>query len=617
MLPDPFHRVGAVATLLSGGSTRRIVLGGRRRCIVPNVDHPRSTVALLEFVSPDEEHGHRMMYETSSLPTSKGPLLSVEDYLSVIRARKWLVLGLTLLGLLAGLLFTSSRTEEYEAVTTVLVNPTPVASASNNLVAANLDREVEVLVGDTIRTLATERVAADGQAPLTGAEIDDGLEVEFAVGSDVIRIGFTSPEAVRAANVANAFADAYVGDRLAGQTTYYEHQLAALNADIAEREQLLTDLTGQIAALDAQRAEITRTLANNPTERSVQLDAIASTRQQAATRQNDATAEVRDLTKQQLTVTNSAQSQAPAGEILSRAETPGSPTGIGNLPVILAALVLGLILGVSAASLAERLDSSAGDPQEVTAALDSPVLGTIPTHLGVRAGRGPEHMVMRSKQSSARSHEAREAFRRLRTAIEYLMRVDELKSLLITSTNPGEGKSLTSSNLAVALASRGVRVALIDADMRRPTLEIWFGRQNTSVGLSGYLGGLGDDFEAMLFDDIPGFALVPAGPSPANPGDLLASARFIELLKELGSQVDLILIDTPPIGAAADASAAASAVDGVLLMVDAKRTSTDELRATRADLERAGANIVGAVLNRYHAGGRSGGQAYYYNNSGK
>jgi capsular exopolysaccharide synthesis family protein len=214
---------------------------------------------------------------------------------------------------------------------------------------------------------------------------------------------------------------------------------------------------------------------------------------------------------------------------------------------------------------------------------------------------------------SAKVQRARESFRRLRSAVQFLGTSRDADTYLVTSARPAEGKSTISVNLAAALAQGGAKVCLINADLRRPTVERMLGVPNVR-GLSSWLTDNSVTDIMVPVDGTPGLVLVPSGPPPANPGELLATGGLDELLGELSTQFDVVIVDAPPVLSAADASAIAPHVDGTLIVVDSRRTDTDTLLRVRGELERTGGRLLGAVLNRDSTDGgpRLGRDRYAY-----
>ena len=190
-----------------------------------------------------------------------------------------------------------------------------------------------------------------------------------------------------------------------------------------------------------------------------------------------------------------------------------------------------------------------------------------------------------------------EAYRTLRTNLEFASLDRPLKTMVGTSPGPEEGKSTILANLAVALAQAEKRVILVDSDLRRPSLHRIFGLQN-SLGLTNMVV----DEEAfhtppLQETPVPSLLLLPSGPLPPNPSELLGSRRMEEIIALLSQRADMVLFDAPPIIAVTDAAVLASKVDGVLLVIGAGKTKRDHAQRAKILLEKVNARLVGAVLN--------------------
>ncbi|RRR76670.1 MAG: polysaccharide biosynthesis tyrosine autokinase [Candidatus Viridilinea halotolerans] len=191
---------------------------------------------------------------------------------------------------------------------------------------------------------------------------------------------------------------------------------------------------------------------------------------------------------------------------------------------------------------------------------------------------------------------AAEAYRTLRTNILFSSLDRPLRTLLVTSTAPNEGKSTTLANLAVTMAQAEQRVLLVDCDLRRPSLHTLFGLSNEQ-GLTNAILAQGDELPPLQATAVPGLSVLTSGPLPPRPADLLGSRRMAALIERLSANVDMLLFDTPPVVAVTDAAALAPRVDGVLLVLHAGHTRRDRAREARQLLEKVKANIVGVVLN--------------------
>jgi non-specific protein-tyrosine kinase len=194
---------------------------------------------------------------------------------------------------------------------------------------------------------------------------------------------------------------------------------------------------------------------------------------------------------------------------------------------------------------------------------------------------------------------AAEAYRTLSTNIQFSSLDKDLKTLLITSVGAGEGKSIVLANLAITMAEGGRSVVMVDCDLRHPALHTLFGLTD-QPGLTSMMlnDALAPPLQATSVEHV---SLVPAGPLPPNPAELLSSERFTRVLGEIGQRADVVLIDAPPVAAVADATILAARVDGVLLVVDSGRTRRDAGRRASEQLQRVGAHVLGAVLTNVKA----------------
>jgi non-specific protein-tyrosine kinase len=191
---------------------------------------------------------------------------------------------------------------------------------------------------------------------------------------------------------------------------------------------------------------------------------------------------------------------------------------------------------------------------------------------------------------------AAEAYRTLRTNIQFSSLDKPLQTLLATSSAPDEGKSTTIANLAVTMAQAEQRVILVDCDLRRPTLHTFFDLSN-EAGLTSMILAQ-EDAEIPLQDTgVPGLSLLASGPLPPRPADVLGSRRMEAAIARLRAEADFVLFDTPPVVPVIDAAVLATKVDGVLLIFQANHTNRDRARKARQILEKFKANIVGVVLN--------------------
>jgi non-specific protein-tyrosine kinase len=268
---------------------------------------------------------------------------------------------------------------------------------------------------------------------------------------------------------------------------------------------------------------------------------------------------------------------------------------------------MALLVIAGVAFVVEQLDDSIKDTDAVEEVAGLSTLGSIVRMQGEVSRREMYQLVGLLYPRSS----AAEAYRALRANIEFACVDRPLHTLLVTSAAPGEGKTITASNLAVVVAQTGRTVLLVDADLRKPAVHMVFGLPN-AAGLTTMLRDEKVSLDTIIHvTEQPGLGIVTSGPLAPNPAELLGSNRMQGILDRLRESADLVIFDSPPLQAVTDAAVIGSFVDGTLLVIDAKRSRRRVVRAGREALSRAGANVLGAVLNRVPAGSHFAYGGYY------
>jgi capsular exopolysaccharide synthesis family protein len=204
-----------------------------------------------------------------------------------------------------------------------------------------------------------------------------------------------------------------------------------------------------------------------------------------------------------------------------------------------------------------------------------------------------------------------EAYRTIRTNIQFSMPKGQLRTMLITSSTPEEGKSTTTSNLAITMAESGNRVLLIDADLRKSVIHKMFELPNLK-GLTNVLAEDLDYREILRSTKVKGLDILTGGPKPPNPSELLGSDKMRTFLESLKKDYDIIILDTPPVLPVTDAAILASLVDGVVLVSSYGQTTFEGLTRAKVQLENVDAKILGVILNKVPTSKRGGHYYYYY-----
>jgi non-specific protein-tyrosine kinase len=282
---------------------------------------------------------------------------------------------------------------------------------------------------------------------------------------------------------------------------------------------------------------------------------------------------------------------------------PISPQVLRN--TALAAMV-GFMLAVGVIFVIEAIDDTLKTPEEVKKALGLPVLGVITKHVA-EDGKPICSISPRSPVS--------EAFRSLRTNVQYTAVDEPIHKLLITSTDPREGKTTIVTNLGVVFAQNGNNVTLIDADLRKPTLHRKIGVPNRSGLTSLFLRGQENLETVIQKTSVPNLSVITSGELPPNPSELLGSKKMEAILAQIRQSADMIILDTPPALAVTDAMVLVPYVDGVLLVVKPGFTKTSGARQVVEQFRRSNSKLIGVVLNELDLG-KSRYSYKYYNYKG-
>ncbi|RPI34398.1 MAG: polysaccharide biosynthesis tyrosine autokinase [Chloroflexota bacterium] len=284
--------------------------------------------------------------------------------------------------------------------------------------------------------------------------------------------------------------------------------------------------------------------------------------------------------------------QRPTITLLERAETPLTPSGLSLPMYALLGLIGGVLAGSGLAFLLQNLDNRLYSQEKVQALSSLPVLGEISVFKD------------RKKKLFLDGEIQAEEFRRLRTVLLFNTRPAFKKTILVTSGDAKEGKSVIVANLALSVARMGLKVLVIDVDMRRPAQHQIFHLPGNDLGLSNVLTRQKTPEEVIQNSQFPGVDVLPSGPYLVNPADLIDTSEMVALLDQLKQQYDLILIDTPAFLHVPDVVGLASLVDGVVVIVRSSHTQEETLQALLQQLTHQKAFLMGVVMNGSNRGGR-------------
>ncbi len=481
----------------------------------------------------------------------------LRDYGRTLWRHRFLIVATVAIAVGAALAFSFTQTRVYRATADLLIQPNAIQQLLNptnqnaqnpQFDARNVDTEVAVLQSKIVQDAAKHQL---GHTP------DVSISSNSAT-SDVVSVNAQSTNARVAAADANGYADVYVALR---------------------QQQTKGDLLQAAAQVQAKISQIDVGLPSLP----VGSPAFTTTENQRATLQQELN---------QLQVAANLN-QVGGAQLLARADVPTSPVASQILRDTAIALVLGLLVGVGLAFLRDYVDDKIRSREDLERAAPSlPLLGQLPRQPEWRH-RNVSYLV----SADAPTSPGAEAYRKLRTSIQFLAVDEEFRSIQITSSEPGEGKTTILANLAVAFARAGQRVTILCCDLRRPRIYEFFGLPN-DVGFTSLLLGEASLFEArQAVPLLPNLAVLSAGPQAPNPAELLSTGSASEMLISIERGSDLVLVDCSPVLPVSDALIVSRMVDATVLVASENSSSRRAVHRSIELLRQVDAPLVGTVLN--------------------
>ena len=433
--------------------------------------------------------------------------------------------------------------------------------------------------------------------PLDVQSLGRLIQTEILDGTSLLVVNVTYTDAILAADIANNLAEQLIQQSPSNLTREQQAQIDFASEQIAA-------LTGQIEQARGELSVIATQMEDAQTQD--ETNRLIEQRNALVTQINEASATVAQFTD----TISTLQQNTNALDIVERARIPTDPSGMSTMLVVLTGAIVGAGLAVGGVLVYEHLDESIRSTEEVVQTMMLPVLGGI-----MRIGRKTDNYRDRLISSMPSMSPIAECYRTVRTNLLFGSNQSDTGIYVVTSPGPGEGKSVTTANLAISMAMAGLQVLLIDADLRRPRVHEIFDLDN-SVGLTTLLSaeprepnhtnGHGKRLPANLMDcmqstTLPKLWVITSGFTPANPTEILGSTllqRWIGIFRS-SSDIDVVLIDTPPSLMVADSSVlAATANADVLLVVDCGHTRLGAAKKVKEQFEQLGIGIKGVVLNR-------------------
>jgi polysaccharide biosynthesis transport protein len=528
------------------------------------------------------------------LPQEAAADPDLRDYLQVLRRRKFVIVLSVAVVFGVALAVSYLQTPRYAAAAKLLLKQRSSQSVFANPSQGYVDpvrsvqTEIEVIKTEPVQDIVRNKL---GSAP--------PVQVRSVGQTDLITIRAESTDAPRASLIANTYAAAYIDFRRAQALEQY-------SAASEEIQTKITQLQQQIDSLGSTTANLPACVnpATTPDACSQRTSAEATLTARRTTLLNQVG--LFQQTLDQLGVDSTVASGS--AQLVTPASTPTEPFAPNPRRNAVLGVILGVLFGIGLAFLVEYLDDSIKGKEDLDRAVPGVgVLGLIPQIPDWKA-KERSRVVSLSEPNSP----AAEAYRILRTSIQFLGIERQTRVIQVTSASAQEGKTTTLSNLAVAFANSGLRTVVVCCDLRRPRLHQFFGLDN-AVGFTSVL--LGNVALSKALQPVPGqdrLLVLASGPLPPNPAELLSSSRTAELLQNLAAQADVVLVDCPPVLPVTDSIVLSQRVDATVLVVSARTTTRKAAHRSAEMLQQVDAPLIGAVLNGVDQEGGYGGYASSY-----
>ncbi len=542
--------------------------------------------------------------------------MELAEYIRLFRKWLWLLIVAALLFGGVSFLIRSRQANSYEAQVMLSVGgfiQSPNPDSTEIRTGVELAQTYAVLA----RTYDVLEAAIDaGDFPLTVQELERAISTRVIPNTSLLVVTVNYADPIMAADIANEVARQLIQNSPSNLTAEQQAQLAMANEEIARLNTQLRDQRAQLQLIDSQLGVITDTN---------QQEQLRAQRNLLVNQINQASANLAQFSD---TIAN-LQSRTNSLSVVEQARIPTEPSGTSVFAATLLGMIIGVVLAAGAVLLIEYLDDTVGSSEETAQMLKLPVLGMIP-----RFGKSGEDPRKRLITFDDPSSPISESYRVLRTNLLFSVQGEGTQAYIVTSPGPEEGKSVTAANLAVAMAATGMRVLLVDADLRRPMIHRVLGLQN-ELGLTTLLSAApAEEIDIGQFEvsaareclqdtSVPRLRAITSGFLPANPAEVLGTTlmkRWFNAFRK-ASNVDVIIFDTPPVLVVSDAAVLAAATGAsVVLVVNAGRTRRNAAIKAREQFTQLGVEVKGVVLNQISSRTMRddygyGGRYYYYYSS--
>lgn len=515
--------------------------------------------------------------------------MEIRKYIALLWQWAWLIILGVIIAAGVAYIVSINTTPVYQASASLLIDQAPNASGNAYSDVLTIEKVSQTYVElITVSDVLNEVIGELGLST-EPSQLRSQISASAPANTQILRITVQDTNPDRAAAIANTTAVAFI--------RYNERTQAARYDEPSNNLQLeLTSAGDQIEAIETE----INTLAATSELSSAQQAQLSRLETQLREQQNLYNRVFNDL--QALRIKSATESN----NVLVVEPATANPVPIRPRPLnnTLLAAVVGAMLALGVIFLIDYLDDTIKTPDEVTMDTGLSAIGVVSF---IKGEEPHDRLITHSTPRAPTS----EAYRVLRTNLEFSSIDDKLRSVLITSASPGEGKSTTAANLGTVVAQAGNRVIIVDADLRRPSQHKVFQVPNNQGLTTALLDSETPIAYHIQQTKVPGLRIMTSGPLPPNPSELLRSQRMQQVLNELNEEADFVIVDTPPALTVADASILGPRVNGVVLVLKIAATRRDALIQAQETLQKTGAHVLGVVMN-HATPGRGGYYNYYY-----
>lgn len=513
--------------------------------------------------------------------------MELRQYIELILTRKWIIIQAAIITAIVAVTFTLTQPPAYKSTAKIFIKGNQGESLFPESAAQfwsdpdrNIQNQIELIKASSVASKVVKSLGLD----TTASALANSIAANHLKGTDIIELSYTDIIPERARDIVNVYAKEYINSRR-------EESIRQLSVAIGQLKAKIEDVKMEQLELAAKMSENDESL-----KRRLEFELAFSNQLYSILAEKYETLRVDQTLKK-----GGAELYEPSQ--MQAAPINPSPARNGIL-----GLIAGAFLGVGIAFLMEHIDNTIKTPEDVMKHFGLPTIGQIPSNeFGKERWAPKESLIVSLHPKSSTS----EAYRALRNNLKFLNPDGDTRTIMVASALPGVGKTTTVANLSAALAEIGYRVIIVCCDLRKPNLHKIFGVTNDIGTTNVLIGDLPVD-DVLKDTEVSGLQIIPSGPIPPVPSDLLNSPNMSKLINECRARANFVIIDTPPVLLVTDAAILATAVDGIIVIASAGKTTFEAAKQFKNTFEKTGARLLGVVLNHIDTISRYGNYYYYY-----